>query len=135
VLKLLFLALSAFGADPSIDDLLKLRTAGGAVISPDAKYVAYTVREADFDDDSFVTQLWVVETATGRSWQLTRGKKSASGAKWSPDSKWLAFASERIDNKQQIFAILPNGGEATQLSKSETGIQSFEWSPDGKTIA
>jgi len=135
VLKLLFFALSAFGAAPSIDDLLKLRTAAGAVISPDAKYVAYTVRETDFDDDFFVTQLWIVETATGRSWQLTRGKKSAGGAKWSPDSKWLAFTSERVDNKQQIFAILINGGEATQLSKSETGVQSFEWSPDGKTIA
>jgi dipeptidyl aminopeptidase/acylaminoacyl peptidase len=135
VLKLLFVAIAAFGASPSIDDLLKLRAASGAVISPDARYVVYSVREADFEDDFFITQLWVAETATGRSWQLTRGKKSAGGAKWSPDSKWLAFTSERIDNKQQIFAILPNGGEATQLSKSETGVQSFEWSPDGKKIA
>ena len=135
MLRLLFFTLSAFGAAPTIDDLLKLRSASGAVISPDAKYVAYTVREADFDDDFFVAQLWVVETATGRNWQLTRGKKAANTAKWSPDSKWLAFASERVDNKQQIFVIAPNGGEATQLSKSETGVQSFEWSPDGKTIA
>lgn len=135
MLKLWFFAFAAFGAAPSIDDLLKLRAASGAVISPDAKYVAYSVREADFDDDFFVNQLWIAETATGRNWQLTRGKKSVGAAKWSPDSKWLAFTSERIDNKQQIFAIPPNGGEATQLSKSETGVQSFEWSPDGKTIA
>lgn len=120
---------------PSIDDLLKLKSLGSAQISPDGKYVAYTITETDFDQDAYVTQLWVVETATQRNWQLTRGKKSTGSPQWSPDGKWLAFTSNREDNKNQLFVIPPDGGEALRLTKSETGVGGFEWAPDGKSIA
>ena len=33
---------------PTIDDLLAIRTAGGAQISPDGAWVAYTVTESDW---------------------------------------------------------------------------------------
>ena len=36
-----------------------------------------------------------MNVATGKSFQLTRGKKSAGGADWSPDGHWLAFVTER----------------------------------------
>ncbi len=54
---------------------------------------------------------------------------------WSPDSHWLGFTSSREGDKDQIFAIRPDGGEALQLTKAETAVGSFDWSPDGKTIA
>ena len=120
---------------PTIDDLLNLKSVGGAVISPDGKYVAYGLTDTDLDQDAFVTQLWVVETASGRSWQLTRGKKSAGQPRWSPDGQWLAFSSDREGGKNQIFAIRPDGGEAVQLTKHEMAVGGFAWSPDGKTIA
>ena len=37
---------------PTIDDLLMLRSAGGAKISPDGTHVAYTVSETDFKQDA-----------------------------------------------------------------------------------
>jgi dipeptidyl aminopeptidase/acylaminoacyl peptidase len=120
---------------PTVDDLLHLKSAGGAAISPDGRYVAYTFTETDFDQDAYVTHIWVAETGTKRSWQLTRGKKSAGQPKWSPDSQWLAFTSDREENKTQIFVIRPDGGEAVRLTKSETGVGSFEWSPDATMIA
>jgi dipeptidyl aminopeptidase/acylaminoacyl peptidase len=134
LLFLSFLSLSPAGV-PTIDDLLNLKSIGGAAISPDGKYVAYSVTQADFDQDAWVSQVWIVETASGRSWQLTRGKKSAGQARWSPDSHWLAFTSSREGDKNQIFAIRPDGGEALQLTKAETAVGSFDWSLDGKTIA
>ena len=134
-LSLLFLAAAAHAAAPTIDGLLNLKGIGGAVISPDAKYVAYSQSEADFEQNTFVTQLYVAEVATGRNWQLTRGKKSAGQPRWSPDSRWIAFTSDREGGKSQIFAISPDGGEAIQLTKSDTAIGSFDWSPDGRTIA
>ncbi|MGD0783759.1 MAG: hypothetical protein ABSA30_12965, partial [Candidatus Aminicenantales bacterium] len=57
---------------PTVDDLLTLRSAGGTRISPDGKWVAYTVTETDFEQDAYVTHLWLAETATGRTFQLTR---------------------------------------------------------------
>ncbi|MFN7928636.1 MAG: S9 family peptidase [Blastocatellia bacterium] len=120
---------------PTIDDLLNVKTAGGAQISPDGNYVAYTVSEADWKQDAFVTQLWMAEVKSGRTYQLTRGEKSANSPAWSPDSAWLTFTSDRIGGKPQIFALRADGGEAMQLTKAENGVNNFAWSLDGKQIA
>ena len=120
---------------PSIDDLLNIDSVGGALISPDGRWVAYAVTHSDFTKDAFLTHLWIAEPASGRKYQLTRGDKSDGQWAWSPDSAWLAFTSSRAGDKDQIFAIPPDGGEAVQLTKAETGVSSFRWSPDGKRIA
>ncbi len=120
---------------PTIDELLTIKSIGGAQISPDGKLVAYTVTNGDFKQDAFVTQVWLVEVGAGRNIQLTRGEKSSTNPRWSPDSTWLAFTSNRIDDKNQIFVINPAGGEAIQLTKSETPIANFAWSEDGRSIA
>ncbi len=78
---------------PNVDDLLKIRTIGGGQISPDGKWVAYSVNDTDFKQDAFVSHIWLANTTTGTSFQLTRGDKSAGNAQWAPDSQWLVFAS------------------------------------------
>ena len=120
---------------PTLDDLLTLKTVTGTQISPDAKKVAYTVGYGDFKQDAFITQIWLADSPSGKSFQLTRGEKSSTNPRWSPDGKWLAFLSNRIDDKNQIFVIDPTGGEAQPLTRSETAISNFAWSEDGRTIA
>jgi dipeptidyl aminopeptidase/acylaminoacyl peptidase len=140
LLTLLVLETSAFASEanprvPSIDDLLTLKTIGGTQISPDGNWVAYTVNYGDFKQDAFITQIWLVDSNSGKSFQLTRGEKSSTNPRWSPDGQTLAFLSNRIEDKNQVFLINPNGGEAQQLTKSETAISNFVWSEDGKAIA
>jgi len=129
----------SFGADeprvPTINDLLAVKSVGGPQISPDGKWIAYTMNETDFKQDAFVTQIWLVNTASGANFQLTRGDKSSTSPQWSPDGTWIAFSSSRIADKNQIFAIRPEGGEAIQLTKSETAVGGFAWSENGKMIA
>jgi dipeptidyl aminopeptidase/acylaminoacyl peptidase len=120
---------------PTVDDLLTLKSVGGTQISPDGKWIAYTVGYGDFKQDAFINQIWLAETEAGKTFQLTRGEKSSTSPRWSPDGQTLAFLSNRIEDKNQIFLINPNGGEAQQLTKSETAISNFAWSEDGKTIA
>ena len=134
-LMLVVTAAMAQSRVPTLDDLLTIKAVGGTQISPDGKWVAYTVNYGDFKQDAFVTQLWLANSDTGKSLQLTRGDKSSTNPRWSPDGQWLAFVSNRFEDKNQIFVIDPTGGEAQQLTKSETAINNFAWSEDGKTIA
>lgn len=120
---------------PTVDELLTLRTVGAVQISPNGKWIAYTVGYGDFKQDAFVNQIYLAEVETGRTFQVTRGDKSSGTARWSPDGTWLTFLSNRVDDKNQIFAINPLGGESIQLTKSETAISNFLWSEDGKSIA
>jgi len=111
---------------PSIDDLLNLRTVGGQRISPDGKWVAYTTGETDWTADAFITQVWVVNLASGERRQLTTHPKGAGNIAWSRDGKWVSFTSTREENRSQLYVIRPDGGEAIRLTKSETPVGSYK---------
>jgi dipeptidyl aminopeptidase/acylaminoacyl peptidase len=87
---------------PSLTESLSLKGLSGQVISPDGRFIAYRVRETDWKENGYVRQIWLVNTATGETFQLTRGKKSAGAMAWSPDGRWLAFVTER-----EQAAVLP----------------------------
>src|SRR5277367_1196551 len=130
----IWLAFEALGQTPTIDQSLGMQSAADAQISPDGRYVAYTLQQANWDENEFVQQIWIADVAAGERYQLTSSKKSSQRPRWSPDSKRLAFASER-DGKRQIYLINPHGGEAQPITTEDNGVVSFEWAPDGGAIA
>ncbi len=124
----------AAGAVPTIDESLSMKSVSAPQISPDGRYVAYLVQQANWEENEFVTQIWLANTGTGERIQLTSGKKSSDNPRWSPDSRRLAFTSKR-DGKAQIYVISAAGGEAAQLTSEEADVTGIEWSPDGASIA
>ncbi len=99
---------------PSLEESLSLKVIGGARISPDGRFIAYRVRETDWKENAYVRQIWLVNVATGASFQLTRGKKSSDAPEWSPDGRWLAFIGERESN-----AIAPADGAEKKEGKDD----------------
>jgi dipeptidyl aminopeptidase/acylaminoacyl peptidase len=121
-------------AEPSIDQMLSLRRAGSPAISPDARFVAYTVRDTDLVGNRYVTQVWLADAATHENRALTFGPKSNTAPAWSPDGSKLAYISERGE-KRQVWLLDMRGGEPEKLTAAEEGVTAFAWSPDGTRIA
>jgi dipeptidyl aminopeptidase/acylaminoacyl peptidase len=119
---------------PTIDQLVELQRLTSVDLAPDGKLVAYVVREANWDENAFETEIWLADPASGETRRLTNAKKSSDAPAFSPDGKRLAFASDRGE-KRQVFLIDPRGGEAEALTTAEDGISAFAWSPDGSAIA
>ena len=121
-------------AAPSIDDLINLKRAGTPAISPNGRLVAYSIREANWDENAYETEIWIGDAATGQSRQLTNARKSSSQPAFSPDGAWLGFVSDR-DGKRQLYRIALSGGEAEKLTSVDESVNNFAWSPDGGRIA
>ena len=87
------------------------------------------------DKSEFVTQIWLATTDGKENFQLTFNDKSSTNPKWSPDGNWIAFTSNRKDNKNNLYLLRLSGGEAEPLTDVKTAVSNFEWSPDGHWIA
>ncbi len=101
-------------------------------ISPTSEHIAFVVSEP-VEGTTQKRDIWVYYTETKELRQFTSAEKSSGSPRWSPDGSTIAFTSSRHD-KNQIYLIPVNGGEAVKLTDSETGVGSFEWSPDGRSI-
>lgn len=124
----------------SLEEIVNLKTASRAVISPDGEAVAYVLqvpRKLYVDKDGAAwTQLHVVNTE-GESRPYFSGEVSVSRIAWSADGQSLFFTGKR-DVKADfadIYRVPLHGGEAEVVYKANTSIRSIFPSPDGKTIA
>ena len=117
----------------TFEDMIKMHRVAEPQVSPDGKWVAYTVATPDMDTNRNVTNIWMVPTTGGTPQQLTQSGHDSSPV-WSPDGKTLAFLSSR-SGESQVYLLSMEGGEAHALTKLSTGADLVKWSPDGKTIA
>ena len=135
-LALLLVGSASSVAAQSIDDLIALRrTSGTPAISADGRSVAYGVRETNWTDNTYETELWLADTrVAGSGRQVTNAAKSSTQPAFSPDGKWLGFVSDRSDTRQ-LYRLSLEGGEAEVLTTGAEGVTAFAWAPDGARIA
>jgi dipeptidyl aminopeptidase/acylaminoacyl peptidase len=123
----------------TVDDIEHILDVNSPRLSPDSKWIAYTVRNVDTKVDKNITNLWMVSWDGAQDVQLTyETDHSVSDPRWSPDGKYLSFLSDRSGGAEvkgsQVWVLDRRGGEARQLTSVKGKLTSYEWSPDGKKL-
>ncbi len=125
--------------DFSPNDVLHTRFCSDLDISPNGRYVAYTVdREREPRDPvgPSYSELFVAKTNSSWVRSFVAGHVDVSSPKFSPDGKSIAFLLQRGKNeKTQVWRVFLDGGEAVQITNSSSDVQFFAWHPSGETVA
>jgi len=119
-------------------DIYELVNAGDSRISADGSRVAFVVTAVDREANEYRGAIWVAPLdGSAEPRQFTSGERRDTTPRWSPDGNWLAFASNRGDEKtpMNLYVIPAVGGEARKLTDQKESVEEISWSPDSKRIA
>jgi dipeptidyl aminopeptidase/acylaminoacyl peptidase len=143
-----FLLLSAFALSPlcpaqakrpmTFEDMMKIKRLGDTAVSPDGKWLAYSVTTVNLDQNTKTAELWIQAIAGGEPQKLAVGQPGDGGLQFSSDGKRILFVSGREGGSQIWLADFDVATGATSSAKKLTSIateaDNAEWSPDGKSI-
>jgi len=115
-------------------DIYRLQSTGDAQISPDGKWMVYTLSTTDSAIDKRNTDIWMMSWDGTESVQLTNSPDGENNPKWSPDGKYISFTTARNSGSNQVYLLNRLGGEAIKLTDVKGDLGDYAWSPDGKKL-
>ncbi|MEP6619412.1 MAG: S9 family peptidase [bacterium] len=122
-------------------DQQMLRTAGQAAISPNGKWMLYSVSALDWKAAKSFRHIFIAATDRGAASarQLTfSANKSESSPRWSADGSYFVFESDReADDAHkgvQLYAMRLGDGEARRITDTKDGVASWTLSRDGTQL-
>jgi len=110
----------------------------GATVSPDGTQIAFLSDRSDYFD------IWLLELDSGKLTRLLRGERSGdyeqlkwldARISWSPDAKFIAFASKAGDRDAVNVLDVEKRKVTRRLRFDLDGVFNPVWSPDGAKIA
>src|SRR5438552_9710518 len=141
VVTILFLASLALGQSTTrrllrVDDMHRFQDVRDVQISPEGRWVAYTLNSVDTTADKSDSDVWMVSWDGKQQLRLTSSPDNENAPRWSPDGHYLAFLSGRKGKTKgtQVWLLDRMGGEAQQLTDVKGRISSYSWSPDSKRL-
>ena len=145
-MRALLLALALLAAGESVAaekramtmaDVHRLRDVAEPALSPDGRWLVYSVTSHDLAWDRQVSEVWRASTDGGAERRLTyAGPASSWAPQYSPDGRWIAFLSDRGDEETtQVWRLPADGGEAERLTDFKGGVSEFAWAPDSRRLA
>lgn len=101
--------------------------------SADGRQIAFAATDATGNTSKM--SVYVVASGRGAPRQLTAPASFVTTAKWSPDSRWIAYDSEGPGFGHDLFIIRADGSGQTNLTEHfAPGICCSRWSPDSKAL-
>jgi dipeptidyl aminopeptidase/acylaminoacyl peptidase len=123
----------------TFDAMTRLARIDDPQVSPDDKWVAFTVRTVDLPNNTVPSQIYVIPVAGGIAQRITNEGASNSRPRWTPDSKRIFYISNRpnasqIAGNSQVWSINPDGTDARPITNVPTGADGITISPDGNLV-
>ncbi len=120
---LLALAAPVFAQQPTgraftPQDWYRLTTLSSPAMSPDGRWVAFTVTTVNEEENQRHSEIWMVATSGGEPVRLTAPGTESSGPRWSPDGSYLFFTSRREGGEGSTWVLRMDrapSGEAFQM--------------------
>jgi dipeptidyl aminopeptidase/acylaminoacyl peptidase len=140
LILLVLLTIPAFSQSKhpfTFEDMMKLKRVGEPEVSPDGKWVIFSVAEVDLAANTKTPHIWIVPTAGGQERKII-ADQDANRPRWAPDGKRFAFISNK-EGGSQVWVADFNGEAGTarrahQITSFATEADGELWSPDGKNI-
>jgi tricorn protease len=82
---------------------------------------------------TYENDLWVVSASGGQASRITNSPGAETGARFSPDGKWIAFTGG-YDGGTNVYLIPSEGGEPVRLTYMPGGAFALGWTPDGERV-
>ena len=118
----------------SVHDMLAMDRVGDAQVSPDGKWVVFTLRTTDLEANRGKTDLWIVGSDGTGLKRLTTHTAADFNPRWSKCGKKIWFLSTR-SGSSQVWRIALNGGEAVQITDQPLDVGNLVVSPAGGAVA
>ncbi|MCX8011314.1 MAG: S9 family peptidase, partial [Ignavibacteria bacterium] len=118
----------------TIEDLWSMGRISSTTLSPNGRYVAFTLTYYDMEENKGNADIWLVDVLTKELTQITNSKDNETSPCWFPDSKRLAYLAPK-DGATQIFYVeIKKQFEPVQITKISTDVNGFTISKDGNKI-
>ncbi len=136
----------------TFEDMMAMKRLGDTAVSPDGKWLAYSVTTVNLEKNTKTAELWLQAIAgapdhSSAPFKLGVGQPGDSGVQFSPDGKLILFLSSRSGSQQIWLASFDSATGTTgspygaapadapfQLTHNTVAPNSAKWSPDGNFI-
>ncbi len=130
VLPLLAQAQEKRATEP--DDYYRVKRVGSTELSPDGRYLLYTIQTVRRRENDRLTEVWWADLEAGRMQRLSTAGVNTTNPHWTPDGRRIWFTTERGGESGTHFLnFLEPGGEAYTI-RGVSGNPTFH--PDGTWI-
>jgi dipeptidyl aminopeptidase/acylaminoacyl peptidase len=118
----------------TFEEMMRVKRVSDPQLSPDGRWVAYTVTFYDVEKNSRNSDIWLVPATGGEARQMTRSPKVDERPRWAPDSRRFAFISSR-SGASQIWILSLEAGEATPVETKGLEASGVLWSSNASHLA